>query len=752
MKKCTIAIGSVYYPPSDKYIQNQLTEYIKRRARALNRPRTHYLIMGDFNATADPYLDSTNPRTRTSELLNWLKDQNFMDTFRDMNGRERKFSWSNGNASSRIDYIWADHKFESRVLRSKIYSSEGITDSDHAIVLTSLDIFEAAWHYSNAKSRNERRTTARTVFLYDKMTPTQWENYSNELHEALNRNKAYEMAQDTTNEQALNNIWDVVTTSIQNAAHNNIPHRQIRNNTINSTFTHERRSHAVQNKRKDMLKLRKLIKTARSGTPRTVTTPETHNTIQNVDQAQMCEYNIFIMKMNTKLETDIPLIGNKWTQEWIEEAHKWLNIIRKSIKQHERAEREKMIKKNINARNGWILDNQKKMINSITEKPYKKIIIDRLRTIDEQGEEKLISDPEGVKQEAIATFKNTFRQRNHKFNNLPKEWEEIYEARADIEDRCFDDLDKEPTDEEWNEMLGKLNEDSAAGISGIGYKLIKKATGQTQKLFKKIAYMCYQCKTIPWKWKVSQMYPIPKPQDWNYNLAITRPIILLECLRKCTIKILTYRLGRIIKEHSILKGPNYAGLPSESTHQPIITINNILEDARDSGKTIWLISQDMAKAFDSVGMTPLRKALERIKIPTGIRDFIINIFEGRRISIITAYGLTESFEAAAGIDQGESISPLIWRIFYDPLLHRIQEDKTLGYNMQVRWPVDIANNTTYIFQERIAASAYADDTQWIAKSKEEAQKIIDISNSFFDINDIKINGDKSELLVINPET
>jgi len=46
----------------------------------------------------------------------------------------------------------------------------------------------------------------------------------------------------------------------------------------------------------------------------------------------------------------------------------------------------------------------------------------------------------------------------------------------------------------------------------------------------------------------------------------------------------------------------------------------------------------------------------------------------------------------------------------------------------------------------VSTLAYADDTTWVAESKTALQKIIQVSNSFFTLNDIEINGAKSEAI------
>ena len=88
-------------------------------------------------------------------------------------------------------------------------------------------------------------------------------------------------------------------------------------------------------------------------------------------------------------------------------------------------------------------------------------------------------------------------------------------------------------------------------------------------------------------------------------------------------------------------------------------MNNLLEDAREKDKEVWVLFQDMKKVFDFVSLVMMRKVLERIKILKLLIDFLLSLYNKRKIKVITEYGLTKEFVAEDGLDQGEVVSPLM---------------------------------------------------------------------------------------------
>ncbi len=138
--------------------------------------------------------------------------------------------------------------------------------------------------------------------------------------------------------------------------------------------------------------------------------------------------------------------------------------------------------------------------------------------------------------------------------------------------------------------------------------------------------MCFQQGIIPNEWKQAYIYPIPNPTEWQCDITKTRPLTLLDTMRKAVIKILTNRLSRIMAKHNILRGNNFAGLSGGSTETPIKLMQMILEDAKENKKPVWILLQDLSKAYDRVDLTILRKVMERVKIPIDCINFILDFF------------------------------------------------------------------------------------------------------------------------------
>src|SRR6266498_1004136 len=120
------------------------------------------------------------------------------------------------------------------------------------------------------------------------------------------------------------------------------------------------------------------------------------------------------------------------------------------------------------------------------------------------------------------------------------------------------------------------------------------------------------------------------------------------------------------------------------------------------------------------------------------------------MQVITAFGLSPWLKAEDGIDQGDSISPLLWRIFYDPLLSALQSDHQRGYQMNITWPTNVQSRAEWrSYNLTIPAQAYMDDTSFMGRNREDIQASINIANQFYSIHDIFINGKKCDLIVIN---
>ena len=486
----------------------------------------------------------------------------------------------------------------------------------------------------------KNRKHSRTVFLYDEAKAEDWEDYREILEKRIKAKEEIlaELKEKENNRtfaqnlQLANQAWSIFKLYILEAANRSLPKKRVFNN-ISHIKNNSTKSKLAEVAKKVSSWIRQVKKYTNLGLP----------------AKKEEELNLDIKKINKKLNFTMPEIEPNSYIEWIDDMKGWWRIInQKRSEELERIKR-KEIEANIDRRCEMLENKQGKMLSSLLNKPFSKITVDRL--FKEQGNTRtLITDPKEVLKETKQHYENQIRARNPKDLTKSSKWGEIYEPISWIQESWYKDLSNEITEEEWLTTIRTLKNRTALDISGITYNLIKNASPVVQEHFRSFANFCIRLAIIPDEWKKAQIYPIPKSTNWNFDLGNTRPIALLETFRKCITKILSNRLSKVLVKYQILRGWNFAGLPGGSTEHPAHIVNMIAEDAKEKEAELWIVLQDMKKAFDSVSLKMLKKTLERIKIPAKLIDLVLLLFENRRSQIITAVGLTDPIELKDGIE------------------------------------------------------------------------------------------------------
>ncbi|CAB4397484.1 unnamed protein product [Rhizophagus irregularis] len=279
---------------------------------------------------------------------------------------------------------------------------------------------------------------------------------------------------------------------------------------------------------------------------------------------------------------------------------------------------------------------------------YRKKLLEIGREKSDYCWNKIPKDDKSVK-EIFEEIKNLYQIYLILYNHDLLQFKEE-KIKLAIDQRCEDLLENqkhlmvEPTNDELNEALNKLSNNKASGPTGISNEMLKHTSPEFKEIIRKLIILIFNNQEIPLEWKYANVYPIPKPKPWGCQLVNTRPITLLETARKLMVSIMNARLSTILQKNKILKGLQFAGLPFSSTFEPLRIINEIIQDANENDKELWILSLDMSKAYDRVNIFMLEKAMQRLKIPSSFINLTKELFLGRKNSVFTAGGLSNPYD------------------------------------------------------------------------------------------------------------
>ncbi|CAJ0893772.1 6198_t:CDS:2 [Entrophospora sp. SA101] len=139
----------------------------------------------------------------------------------------------------------------------------------------------------------------------------------------------------------------------------------------------------------------------------------------------------------------------------------------------------------------------------------------------------------------------------HTQKEIPDQWKEQYTPLTAINPTIYKYLMTKPTYNEWLDVLTQLPNDKAPGPSGITNEMLKNLGSKMSECIWKFICACINLSEIPYAWREADIYPIPKPKEWECDLNNTRPITLLDTTRKAMVRLLNNRLAKIMVKHKI---------------------------------------------------------------------------------------------------------------------------------------------------------------------------------------------------------
>ena len=262
----------------------------------------------------------------------------------------------------------------------------------------------------------------------------------------------------------------------------------------------------------------------------------------------------------------------------------------------------------------------------------------------------------------------------------------------------------------------------ACGPDGITVQMLRCTFSVVGPHLLKLINHCIINCDLPDQWKAATVTALHKKGDTsdpnNYRPISVLPIVAKLCERVVCTQLMAYLIS-----HNVLCHQQYGFRPGQSTEAALLDAVMFATDSIDRGMMTSLITADTSKAFDSVEHGRLLDKLEWYGVR---RDWFAAWLRGRTQ---TVRGGSRALEVTHGVVQGSILGPLLFLVFTNDLPQHIPYGKVVMY----------ADDTQFLDAE------FPSNLQAL---KTRVESSLRISWTWFTQNRLKINPNKTELIII----
>jgi len=233
---------------------------------------------------------------------------------------------------------------------------------------------------------------------------------------------------------------------------------------------------------------------------------------------------------------------------------------------------------------------------------------------------------------------------------------------------------------------------------------------------------------------------IPKKDKDKTILSNLRPISLTNTDVKIITKAITIKLNPILD--SIISPTQTAYVPKRQVTDNNLLLDKIIQLANKTEESLFVLSLDAKKAFDSVDHEYMYRTLKSFGFGDEFISVIRVIYKDLTASILVNGFKTQIIKLLRGVKQGDALSCALFIICVEPLFRSIQDSQNItGY--KVRSPYSLETTECKL-------AGYADDFTPIVSNPESIKEVIKIYHKFSLLSGIYLNPDKTEVLKVGP--
>jgi ribonuclease HI len=280
----------------------------------------------------------------------------------------------------------------------------------------------------------------------------------------------------------------------------------------------------------------------------------------------------------------------------------------------------------------------------------------------------------------------------------------------------------------WKQIMDRGNYDycvrhlannKAPGPDGIPNELLRWLPEDVHTAIHGLLAQMYRTAYIPQEWCESVTVLLHKKGD-PLDPSNYRPIGLCNTIYNLYSALLTKVLQDFAQQHDIFTASQEGFRPYRNTVRQAHNLVSVYEDAALHKSNVTAMYVDFSMAFNTVDHGRLLQTMDLLGFPPQAARVVASLYSSAATSIKIPAGQTPPIPVQRGTVQGDTLSPLLFLIFIEPLLRWLQTGGR-GYTIKAVGDSHEASKMKY------AALAYADDlvliTENVGDMRVQARKL-----------------------------